>query len=84
MISCEEAQHICDKAQYKEASLWERVKLSFHLMVCKVCQAYTKNNGKLTSLCEQAEMKVLDRSTKSEMQEKIDELMHQEDLSNTQ
>jgi len=49
-ISCDEAQLCCDKAQYKEASIFEKIKLSIHLLFCKACQTYTKNNSKLTEL----------------------------------
>ncbi|WP_321252151.1 hypothetical protein [Psychroserpens sp.] len=47
-ISCEEAHHICDKSQYGEASLWERIKLSIRLSWCTVTRAYTKRNKALT------------------------------------
>lgn len=43
-IKCDEATCICDKTQYKEASFWEKLKLSFHLMTCKHCKVYTKQN----------------------------------------
>jgi predicted anti-sigma-YlaC factor YlaD len=49
-ISCEEANHVCDKTQYKEASLWEKVILNMHLIYCRACRNYTKNNTKLTKL----------------------------------
>jgi len=43
-IKCNEATCICDKTQYNEASFWEKFKLSFHLMTCKHCKVYTKQN----------------------------------------
>lgn len=49
-IPCEEANHVCDKSQYKEASLWEMIKLNLHLLYCNACRKYTKNNTKLTNL----------------------------------
>ena len=49
-IPCEEANHVCDKTQYKEASLWEKIKLNIHLIYCRACRKYTKNNTKLTKL----------------------------------
>jgi len=49
-ISCKEASEICDKAQYKNASFTEKLKLNFHLMFCKICSAYTKQNGILTRI----------------------------------
>jgi len=47
-IKCDEATLICDKKQYKEASLWERMKLSYHLLVCKNCRVYPEQNAILT------------------------------------
>ncbi|WP_431136290.1 hypothetical protein [Psychroserpens mesophilus] len=50
IIPCNEANHVCDKTQYKEASLWEKIKLNIHLIYCIACRKYTKNNSKLTKL----------------------------------
>lgn len=50
LIPCEEANHVCDKSQYKESTFWEKVKLSVHLLHCNVCRNYTKNNIKLSKL----------------------------------
>ena len=49
-IPCKEANHVCDKSQYKEATLWEKVKLIIHLMYCSTCRKYTKKNEKLTKV----------------------------------
>lgn len=49
-ITCDEATEICDKNQYGEASLWEKVKLGFHLLLCKYCAAYSKQNNIMTRL----------------------------------
>lgn len=49
-IPCEEANHVCDKTQYKEATLWEKIKLNIHLIYCNACRKYTKKNTKLTKL----------------------------------
>ncbi len=73
MISCEKAKHLCDKSQYNESSLWERIKLSIHLYTCKVCSKYSKKNSKLTSLCEQANMFNLSEADKAEMKKVFDQ-----------
>ena len=49
-ITCDEATEICDKNQYKEAVLWERIKLGIHLFLCKKCGLYAKQN-KMMSVC---------------------------------
>jgi len=51
-ISCDEATKICDKNQYGEASLWDKVKINFHLLLCKKCGLYSKQNTILTKCYE--------------------------------
>lgn len=67
MISCEESRHICDKAQYDEASFWEKVKFKFHLFICKVCKQHTINNTKLTLLINKIKSKTLTSIEKNEL-----------------
>lgn len=50
-ISCDEATTICTKNQYKEASFWDKVKLNIHMITCKICGLYSKQNTKLTEIC---------------------------------
>lgn len=49
-ISCNEAADICDRSQYKEATLWERVKLELHIFWCVKCNEYVKSNAVLSKL----------------------------------
>ena len=58
-IACEEANHNCDKSQYNEASIWEKVKLTFHLIYCKACRKYSSNNAKLTKLVKDPKINCL-------------------------
>lgn len=58
-ISCEEAQHICDKNQYGEASAWEKFKLGLRLSWCRITRAYTKNNNALTKCMKDSKVKAL-------------------------
>lgn len=53
-ITCEEATTICTKSQYGEASLMEIIKLQFHLLTCKICRAFSKQNRKLSDICNLA------------------------------
>jgi len=50
MISCDEATAICDKNQYGEASSWDKLKLNFHLLLCKHCATYSKQNNAITKM----------------------------------
>ena len=49
-ISCDEATTICDKNQYGEASLGEKMKLMLHLAFCGFCSKYSKQNTLMTKL----------------------------------
>jgi len=75
-ISCDEANHCCDKTQYNEASLLEKIKLNIHLLYCKACRKYTKNNTKLTKLINQKEV----HSMKSNEKQSL-EVLFQKELS---
>ena len=55
-LNCDQATTICDKSQYGEVSLFEKIKLTFHLFLCKKCGKYTKQNGILTK-CYEAKAK---------------------------
>ncbi|MBS9461693.1 hypothetical protein KIM67_04680 [Flagellimonas sp. 389] len=72
-ISCEQASNICNKSQYKEASFWEIQKLKLHILMCKTCAKFTKNNTALTSLCDKAGLNVLSENDKEEMRKKLKE-----------
>lgn len=71
MISCDKAALICNKAQYKEATSWEKFKLRFHLLVCKACAGFSKQNEQLTSICEKANLKALSEEQKGQMKEQL-------------
>lgn len=73
LVSCEEAKHICDKMQYGEATLLERLKLRFRIMWCRATKTYSKKNSDLTQLCKKAKIKTLDREKKVAMKRKIDD-----------
>ncbi|MEM9678836.1 MAG: hypothetical protein AAF901_00820 [Bacteroidota bacterium] len=72
-ISCDEAKHICDKSQYGEATAWEKLKLNIRLSWCKITRAYTKRNRKLTSVVEQADLKILNNNERDTMRRQFEE-----------
>jgi len=49
-ITCDEATTICDKGQYGESTLLEKIKLSIHFITCKICKRYTKQNKTLQGI----------------------------------
>lgn len=74
-IPCEEANHVCDKNQYKEAALWDMIKLNIHLIYCKACRKYTVNNTKLTKAINKGNVEYLDTSTKSDMKKDFEKAL---------
>lgn len=72
-ISCEEAQHICDKAQYDEAGVWEKIKLNIRLSWCRVTRAYYKRNTKLTNVVKSSNTNCLDPKERENMALKFKE-----------
>ena len=51
-LTCDEATTICDKNQYDEATLWEKIKLSIHLFLCNKCGLYTRQNTTMSKCYE--------------------------------
>ena len=53
LIDCSEAAYCCDKNQYKEASVTEKLKMLLHLIYCKKCRKYStfdeKSQGRIHS-----------------------------------
>lgn len=49
-ISCDEATTICDKNQYGNASFFDKMKLSLHLIRCKLCKCYSSQNVLMTKI----------------------------------
>jgi len=66
-VSCDKEAHTCDKSQYNEASLWEKIKLNIQLIYCKACRKYSSNNGKLTKLIHKSEVECLKASEKEKL-----------------
>lgn len=68
-IPCQEANHTCDKTQYNEASIWEKIKLSIHLLYCGACRKYTKNNTSLTKSIKEGNVISMNMSEKQSLEE---------------
>ncbi len=66
-FSCDEASHTCDKTQYNEASFWEKIKLNIHLLYCRACREYSKNNTRLTKLMTDKEVKAMPTTKKDNL-----------------
>ena len=73
MLDCEKAKLISTKEQYKEASLWEKLKCKMHLGICNMCTAFEKKNNQLTTLCDKAQLHGLSKEEKESMKKEIQE-----------
>ena len=77
MLTCDEASKICDKNQYGEARLFDKIRLIFHLIFCKNCRMYSKQNTILTSCYKKHQVKLnseeccLKEEEKIEIEEKV-------------
>ncbi len=71
MISCDKATILCNKTQYGEATFIEKLKLRYHLFICKTCAMFTIKNTRLTSLCEKAVLHSLSEKEKMDLKENI-------------
>jgi hypothetical protein len=67
-MSCDKAADTCDKSQYNEASLWQKFKLTIHLLYCKTCRKYSANNSKLTELVNKPEVDCLKNCEKEKLE----------------
>ena len=76
-IPCNEANHVCDKTQYKESSIWEKVKLNVHLIYCKACRKYSKTNAKLTDVLNKSHVECLDKNCKEAMKKEFNEALRE-------
>ncbi len=74
-VSCPDANHFCDKNQYKEATFWEKVKLNIHLIYCNACRKYSSKNSKLTKLVKNPKVITIPSSEKEVMKEKLKQKM---------
>lgn len=72
-ISCEEANHNCDKSQYDEAGFWEKVKLNIHLIFCRACRKYSSNNAKLSRLIKKDEVDCMEAEEKKKLEKAFSE-----------
>ena len=78
-VSSKEAQFICDKNQYGEASFIETLKLNIRWVYCKVTRTYVKRNTRLTKAIKksnirettESNVKVIQLSKKEYMKEQL-------------
>ena len=70
-ISCDEAYEICDKSQYGESTLWEKIKLNIRYTWCQFTRAYVKRNKKLSNAIKASNIQCLDKNERRNLQEQL-------------
>ena len=50
MISCRDATELVVKKSHEELSGWDRFRLKFHLLMCKFCSLFEKQNAVIDTL----------------------------------
>jgi len=70
-LKCNEAARVCDKCQYDEAGIFEKLILKIHLRMCKICRTYSAHNEKLTKTIESANLKSLCEEDKALLKKRL-------------
>lgn len=73
LFDCSRAVDCCNKSQYQEASLKEKINLLLHLIICGRCREYTSRNTKLSKLINKAKLKKCSEAEKEIHRKKIKE-----------
>lgn len=71
LISKEEAFHICDKSQYRESSLGEKLKLTFRYLWCRTTRLYVNRNKKLTKAIKSSNLECLKYSERQLLHDQL-------------
>lgn len=70
-LNCEEAAGYCNKAEYREASIKDKIKLRFHLFFCSPCKEYNHKNHKLSQLLDKADLQACTEEEKEAYRQRI-------------
>lgn len=70
-VDCSEAAICCDKAQYAEASFFEKIKLRIHLLLCQTCRKFSARNNKLSGLIKDSNLECCSEEKKEEWRKNI-------------
>ena len=77
-ISCEEAQHICDKSQYGESTVWEKITLHLRYFWCHITRAYVQRNKKLTRTIKTSKVQSLQQNEREFLIERFNQQLKSE------
>ena len=72
-LDCAEAANTCQKVEYREAGIADRLRLKFHLFLCSPCKDYSKKNHRLSHLLEKAKLHSCTREEKEAFRKRMQE-----------
>ncbi|MEH6407099.1 MAG: hypothetical protein V7767_07450 [Leeuwenhoekiella sp.] len=70
-VDCKKAGQVCDKSQYREARLREKVGLIVHLVYCNTCRKYSKRNNKLTKIINSPKVQKMPEEDKKILRQRL-------------
>lgn len=70
---CKKTAELCDKREYKEASLREILLINLHVFRCKYCREYSKKTVLLTEILNNSSLKSLTSDQKHILKHQISE-----------
>ena len=82
-MPCNEAAHICDKSQYNESSVLEKIKLYTHILYCLTCRTYVKANKRLSLLIKKSQVTCLDKKNKESLKMNFQKALKHNEIKKT-
>ena len=71
VFKCNKAAHICDKSQYAESTLAERLFMRMHQWMCSICRDHSNENSKLTETLHKADIQLYPQEKKEILRQRI-------------
>ncbi|APD07252.1 hypothetical protein UJ101_01741 [Flavobacteriaceae bacterium UJ101] len=70
-MDCDEATMLITKAEYTKISLWDRIRLKYHNIVCPPCQEWEDHNKVITALTKKETNHTLSQQKKTEIKKSL-------------
>lgn len=80
MINCKEATKLSVIAEFEKLSIKQKIALSFHLFICKVCKYFDQQSKLISTLSaqlDQQDSKKLDIKKKQDIEHELHQLIEQ-------
>ena len=74
MISCEDATELVIRKSQEKLSAWNKIRLMFHLAMCKLCSLFEKQNAIIDNLAANLDEKGPEKMPGPVRQEMMKEL----------